>query len=67
MLIIFIINICYNISKLCNCTTQICMIIMPIIHIVHQIVTKILLHMQLMGHGGLFMDEYNLINIHMGG
>jgi hypothetical protein len=28
---------------------------------------KILLHMQIMGHGVLFMDEYNPINIHIGG
>jgi hypothetical protein len=43
------------------------MLIVPIIHIVHQFVTKFLLHMQLMGHGGLFMNEYNPQNIHIGG
>jgi hypothetical protein len=41
--------------------------IMPTIHIVHQFVTKFWLHMQLMDHGGLLMDEDNLINIHIGG
>ncbi len=35
------------------------MLIMPIIHIVHQFVAKCLLHMHLMGCGGSFMDEYN--------
>jgi hypothetical protein len=43
------------------------MLIVPIIHIVHQFVTKFWLHMQLMGHGGLFMNEYNFQNIHIGG
>ncbi len=40
------------------------MLLMPIMHIIHQSMTKLWLHMQLTGHGGLFMDEYNLKNIH---
>jgi hypothetical protein len=41
--------------------------IMPIKHILHQFVIEFWLHMQLMGHGGLVMDEYNPKNIHIGG
>jgi hypothetical protein len=67
MLMIFILNIYYSISRLFNCIT-------PNIYAYHahnthyiSIVTKFWLHMQLMDHGGLFMDEYNPKNIHIGG
>jgi hypothetical protein len=43
------------------------MLIMPIIHIIDEFVIKFWLHMQLMGHEGLFMDEYNLKSIHIKG
>jgi hypothetical protein len=43
------------------------MLIMPIIYIVDQFVTKVWLHVQLMGHWSLFMDEYNPKNLHIGG
>jgi len=40
--------------------------IMPIIHTVHKFVIKFWLHMQLIDHGVLSMDEYNSRNIHIG-
>jgi hypothetical protein len=43
------------------------MFIMLIIHIVHQFVIIFWLHMQLMGHGGVFIDEYNIRIIHIKG
>jgi len=55
MLIIFIINMYLNINRFFNCIIQICMFIIVVIHIIHQVVTKFLLRMKLMGHGGLFM------------
>jgi hypothetical protein len=67
MLIIFI--IIFNIVEIdfLNVESQICMLIMPIIHIMHQVVTIFWLDMQLMGYGGLFIDEYNFKFIHIGG
>jgi hypothetical protein len=67
MLRIFIINIYDSINRLLIVQPQICMLIMPIIHIVHQLVTKFWLQMQLMGDESLFVDEYNPIHIHRGG
>jgi hypothetical protein len=37
--------------------------IMLVIHIIHKFVIKFWLHMQLMGHGGLSMDEYTIIKV----
>jgi hypothetical protein len=42
------------------------MYIMLVIYIVYQFATKFWLHMQLMGHWSLFMDEYNPISTHIG-
>jgi hypothetical protein len=33
----------------------------------HSFLNKFWLHMQLMGHGGLFTNDYNLKSIHIGG
>jgi hypothetical protein len=43
------------------------MFIMPIIYIVDQFAIKFWLHMQLMGHWTLFVDEYNPKSLHIGG
>jgi hypothetical protein len=43
------------------------MLIMPIIYIVDQFATKFWLHIQLMSHCSLFMDEYNPKSLHIGG
>jgi uncharacterized phage infection (PIP) family protein YhgE len=64
---IFLKNTYYNISRFFNCTSQISMLIITIIHIVQQFVTKFWLHMELMGHGGFFMDEYNPKSIQIKG
>jgi hypothetical protein len=43
-----------------------CMLVMPIIHVVHKFVIKFWLHVQLMGHGVLLLDKYSPRNIHIG-
>ncbi len=64
MLIIFIINKYYNVNRFLKCVIlNMYVYIMLVIHIIHKFVIKFWLHMQLMGHGGLSMDEYTIIEV----
>jgi hypothetical protein len=67
MLIIFILNIYYSISRLFNCKTSNMYVYHA--HNTHctSICNKILVTHAINGPWGLFMDEYNLRSIHIGG